>query len=176
MTFEDLAFLGGLFLFGLLFMVLGALMLASPPAFLRFGLWLGKLFRLNPPEVGWKPGLYLDWRLAGLVLASFGASVLKQAVRLALNPPSPGVVRSAYHSVQPTLGWLAPVGGLVMLTLGLYTLIHAPRLFRWMLKKAPIKVLGNASSFAGVIFFRLLGILWALGGIVGLAAWFKALR
>ena len=165
MELADFGFFMCVLLVGLLTVTLGALMLISPPMLLGFGSWVGKVFGLPPPRIQWRRGLYLDWRLAGLLLTGLGAFFAKLAISTILNPPSLQPAQTAPEAGRLGPDWYSLAGGLAMLVLGLYTLIQPFRLFRWMVEKAPFSALADRNFSAGVMFFRAVGFFWALFAI-----------
>ncbi len=155
-------------------LVSGLLMFLVPAEFIKLTDRIGGANKWSRPNPEWKPGSYVQWRLAGLGLAAMAILMLKPLI-LAVFGSSPviGHTRSGGTQAASSPDWLALGIGVVMILGGAYTLIRPELLLQWGRTRLPHRVFAEDAVRKGRPGVRIMGGVAVVAGAFAIYAWLK---
>ncbi len=172
---ERIVVLGALILSST-FIFVGLLLLLSPTKSLQFINWLTRADRWSRPNPEWKAGHDLERRLAGLVLASLGASCLIVMLAWALQPVGPQTIPTGPPPLRRVgRDWYSLAIGVTLLFGGTYVLIAPQPLVRWGIKNTPYRVIPDHTLRNWTIRVRVIAAVMIFSGIVAIRVWVRSI-
>jgi hypothetical protein len=147
----------------------GLTLLVSPSSFRRITDRIGQLDRFSAPNPGWKPGLDLQWRIMGGILAGGALPMLWPVIRAAffgvhrLPPPA-----STTPEQQPA-GWYALGIGVAIIASGIFMMVRPESAARWAVSTLPHREFTPEQVRRGLLPIRIFGAVLVVAGLTAVA-------
>jgi len=155
----------------------GLIMAVSPSKFRRITNRIGGFDRFSLPNPDWRPGIEVQRRAAGAIIAAVALLMLWPAIRMVVfgRVPTAFTVPAPVHPARGP-DWYSLGVGVVVLVSGIYAALCPSRVARWAASTMPNRKFTDHSVQKAVWGIRIGGGLAILASLSALVAGLRSLR